>query len=51
MVPVPVTVRLVTFPTFQAVLDLAMDHVPEPMAMVRVLLLEEEKAPRESVTL
>ena len=34
MVPVPVTVRFVTVPVFQAVLLPAIVHVPEPIAMV-----------------
>ena len=51
MMPVPVTVRFVTVPVFQAVLLLATVHVPEPIATVRVLVLAEEKAPSESVTL
>ena len=52
MVPEPVAVKLVAVDVFQAKLALcATVHVPEPMATVRVLLLEELKPPLENVTL
>ena len=50
IVPVPVTVRFVAVAVFQPPVP-AMVHVPEPMATVRVLLLEELKPPLENVTL
>ena len=51
MVPVPVAVRFVTFPVFQAVPVLTSVQVPEPTAMVRVLALLLLTPPLESVTL
>ena len=51
IVPVPVMVRLVAFDVFQEVEFLATVHVPEPIAIVRVLVLAEETPPAESVKL
>ena len=46
IVPVPVTVRLVETAVDQAVVPESV-HVPEPMAIVRVLVLEELAPPVE----
>ena len=44
MVPVPVTVRLVDVEVFHALLEPAIIQVPDPTAIVRVLLLLEDTA-------